>query len=45
MPPKKQTKTDETEVIGPFDEDRYLSTLGVTLKAGETYKVTDDGGR
>ena len=42
MPAKK--KTEEAEVIGPFDEDRYLPTLGITLEAGKTHKVTDDDG-
>lgn len=46
MPPKKKTE-EEVEVIGPFDEDRYLPTLGIMLEAGKTHRVTpeDDGGK
>lgn len=40
----KKSENDKAEVIGPFDEDRYLPTLGITLKAGETHKL-DDGGK
>lgn len=40
MPTKK--KSEDAEVIGPFDEDRYLPTLGITLKAGDTHKVTPE---
>lgn len=42
--PAKKKQAEEAEVVGPFEDERYLSTYGVTLKPGETFTVPDDDG-
>lgn len=32
---------DGGETIGPFDDDRYIPSLGVVLPAGKTLTVVD----